>query len=230
MAAILFAGDPHGNFRPIVDAAVRQKPRAVVLLGDYDLAMPLDQEMKPVVNAGIEIWWIRGNHDADREGWHDLLFSSALADFDLNGRVADIGGVRVAGLGGVFDPKVWHPGAGDGQPLHRSADALAEALSWRGEPVRGPVRNGIPLRHRSAIFWSDYEALWDLHADVLVCHEAPESHRHGFRQLGELAEAMGVQVVIHGHHHESYEGVTAGGVRVVGVDREAVFRLEGLGG
>jgi len=223
LSQILFAGDPHGNFRPIVDAAVKQNPAAVVLLGDYDLKIPLDQEMKPALQAGIPVWWIRGNHDADREGWHDLLFSSDLADFDLHGRVVDIGGIRIAGLGGVFDPKVWHPRDGNGEPLHKSPQALQEALSWRGEAIRGPVREGIPLRHRSAIFWSDYEALWDQTADILVCHEAPESHRHGFRQLGELAEAMGVKMLVHGHHHESYEGVTVGGVRVVGVDREAVF-------
>lgn len=228
MSAVLFAGDPHGNFRPIVAAALKDKPTAVVLLGDYDLEMPLDQEMKAVIEAGIEVWWIRGNHDADREGWHDFLFGSGLAEFDLNGRVVDIGGLRVAGLGGVFDPKVWHPGLNNGEPTHRSPEALAEALTWRPSTIPGPLRNGIPLRHRSAIFWSDYEALWDQRADILVTHEAPDSHRHGFRALGELAEAMGVSVIIHGHHHEAYEGQTAGGIRVIGVDREAVVGWPGV--
>lgn len=227
MSPVLFAGDPHGNFRPIVTAALKDKPKAVVLLGDHDLEVPLDQEMKLVVQAGIEVWWIRGNHDADREGWHDFLFQSALADFDLNGRVVDIGGLRVAGLGGVFDPKVWHPSLNDGQPTYRSPESLAEALTWRQSTSPGPVRNGIPLRHRSAIFWSDYEALWDQRADILVTHEAPESHRHGFRALGELAEAMGVSAIIHGHHHEANEGRTEGGVRVIGVDREAVVGWPG---
>ncbi len=55
MTAILFAGDPHGNFRAIVEAAVKERPRPVVLLGDYDLKMPLDQEMKPVLQAGIPV-------------------------------------------------------------------------------------------------------------------------------------------------------------------------------
>lgn len=37
---ILFAGDPHGRFKPIVDAARMLRPAGVVLLGDHDLDVP----------------------------------------------------------------------------------------------------------------------------------------------------------------------------------------------
>jgi len=35
-----------------------------------------------------------------------------------------------------------------------------------------------------------------------VSHEAPGSHRHGFKVIGELAAAMGVKNIFHGHLHE----------------------------
>jgi hypothetical protein len=41
-----------------------------------------------------------------------------------------------------------------------------------------------------------------LAADILVLHEAPACHPHGFAVLDELAEAMGVARVFHGHHHD----------------------------
>lgn len=223
MTSILFAGDPHGNFRAINSAATSSKPSAVVLLGDYDLMQPLDNELRPTLDAGVEVWWIHGNHDADREDWHDNLFSSGLKDFSLHGKVTTVAGIRIAGLGGTFDQNVWRPDMGDGKPLIDSRDILKQQMAWRSNP--GPIREGIPIRHRSSIFWSDYELLFDQQADILVLHEAPDGHRLGFRVLGELAEAMGVKAIVHGHHHEAYQGRTAGGVPVLGVNRATVVGL-----
>jgi predicted phosphodiesterase len=53
--------------------------------------------------------------------------------------------------------------------------------------------------------------------DVLATHEAPESHALGFQFLGDLARAMGVKLIIHGHHHERYSATIAGGIRVEGI-------------
>ena len=39
---ILFAGDPHGNFKPLISAVLKYQPTDVILLGDYDLETPLD--------------------------------------------------------------------------------------------------------------------------------------------------------------------------------------------
>lgn len=68
------------------------QPPSIVLLGDYDLMHPLDKELEPALEAGVEVWWIHGNHDADREDWHDNLFSSGLKDC----KVAAVAGLPIA--------------------------------------------------------------------------------------------------------------------------------------
>lgn len=226
MSRILFAGDPHGNFKPIITAARKTPPAAFILLGDYDLNQPLHEELKDVLKAKIPVWWIHGNHEADREEWHDNLFASDLAANNLNGRVVEIAGLRIAGLGGVFDPDIWHPDLNEGRPRFPTAADYADYVHLAApHRFEFPSRNGIPLKARAAIYWSDYEALWDQKADILVLHEAPECHRNGFRALGELAESMQVKLVVHGHHHESYTGETSAGIPVIGVDRETVISL-----
>ncbi len=37
-----------------------------------------------------------------------------------------------------------------------------------------------------------------------MTHEAPSCHRYGFKELDHLALALGVKIVVHGHHHEQY--------------------------
>ena len=39
-------------------------------------------------------------------------------------------------------------------------------------------------------------------ADILVTHEAPSAHPHGFSVLDELGQSLGVSAVFHGHHHD----------------------------
>jgi predicted phosphodiesterase len=39
-------------------------------------------------------------------------------------------------------------------------------------------------------------------ADILVTHEAPGAHRHGFEVLDALALMMRAKLLMHGHHHE----------------------------
>ncbi len=154
------------------------------------------------------------------------LFSQVYnSEFSLHGRVVEIAGIRIAGLGGIFREEIWHPKLLHGQPVFRSPEELAALTSVTGAP--GAVREGIPIRHRTSIFWSDYERLWDQSADILVLHDAPESHRHGFPELGDLAKAMGVRLIVHGHHHEAYTGRTAGNIEVMGVNRETVVGLPG---
>jgi hypothetical protein len=53
--------------------------------------------------------------------------------------------------------------------------------------------------------------------DILVTHEAPTSHPHGFAPIDALAEACGARLIVHGHHHQSYEAVLASGIRVRGL-------------
>lgn len=223
---IAFVGDPHGDYSPVRLLLSGSAPSAVVFLGDMDLEQPFDAQVKPLTDAGSDVWYVHGNHDTDREHWHDNLFEAKLGRKNLTGRVAEIGGVRVAGLGGVFRQKVWHPKNGAGVPLYRTRGEFLRAhgtAKWRG---------GLPLGHRSTIFPEDIELLADLRADVLVTHEAPSCHRYGFEEIDLVAEAMGVHTIVHGHHHESCAGVLPSGIRVVGLDKAEILRIraDGLAG
>lgn len=217
---ILFAGDPHGDFKPVVRAVRQHRPDAVVLLGDYDLDRPLEQVLAKVVGE-TSFWWIPGNHEGDRIEYHDHLFCSALADRNLDGVVREVAGVRIAGLGGRFVARVWHPGQEAG-PRFATRKAFLRSISskekWRG---------GVPLRYRTAIWFEDYERLFDQRADVLVTHEAPGCHRHGHGVFDDLAQAMGAKLIVHGHTHEDYKATLSSGIDVIGVGRAGVTTLEG---
>jgi len=216
---LLFAGDPHGRYRHLEDIARSHRPAALVLLGDNEPPTP---ETLPILNRAAPVYYILGNHDTDRE--EALLNHEGLTGGDLNGRVREVAGVRIAGLAGVFREKIWHP-AGEVQWACR-ADLAART------PKHTRFRGGPPLRQWSSIWWEDYAALQGETADVLVSHEAPESHRHGFRAVGDLARALGVHTVFHGHHHEDYDGEIAGRrdgerIRVRGVSDCGLCDLDG---
>ncbi len=46
------------------------------------------------------------------------------------------------------------------------------------------------------------EQLATLQADILITHEAPGYHEHGFKALDTLARRMGVRMTVHGHQHD----------------------------
>ncbi|MGZ5076871.1 MAG: metallophosphoesterase, partial [Methylobacter sp.] len=82
-------------------------------------------------------------------------------------------------------------------------------------------------KYRGAIWHDEFEMLKALKADILVTHEAPGSHRHGFDVIGELAAAMGVKHIFHGHLHENYTGIVKNKIKVFGVADRAVANLLG---
>lgn len=181
---ILFCGDPHGHFGHIIEAVQEHQPAAVILLGDLQAQRPLEVELALILDK-TEVWFIHGNHDTDSEADHDNLFGSKLANRNLHGRVVEIAGQRIAGLGGV-------------------------------------------------IFPVDYERLQKQRADILVTHEAPSSHPHGFA-IDELASRMGVSKAIHGHHNDQLDysaertrlGFNAFGVGFRGIiDQDGLRRTE----
>ena len=161
------------------------------------------------------------NHDTDTvENWRNL-FQSQLADRNLHGRVVQIDGVRVAGLGGVFRGEVWYPDPADAPFNYESyedykkraepgrivtARQAREARKFTDVSCLGKSPHGTPagklLTHRSTIFYKDWFELYGQGADILVTHEAPGCHPHGFRVLTELARSMKVKFSFHGHHHD----------------------------
>jgi hypothetical protein len=133
----------------------------------------------------------------------------------LHGRVVDLGGVRLAGLGGTFHTRVWHP---PHPPRLRrrselAADMAALGAGWSAESAEALARSLATI----AIWPEDVEALAAKQADVLVTHEAPSSHPSGVGVIDDLARRMGARLIVHGHHHVAYRARAADGLEVQGV-------------
>jgi hypothetical protein len=129
--------------------------------------------------------------------------------------VLEIDGVRIAGLGGTFRPRVWSPPS---SPNLRYRRQLAGDLASLG-PGYGPKQRAA-LAHSlstAAIWPEDVDALASQKADVLVTHEAPSSHPAGSAAIDELARTMGARMIVHGHHHVAYCARARDGLAVLGV-------------
>jgi predicted phosphodiesterase len=207
---ILFAGDPHRNFAPIIRACLTLPPSSLILLGDQDCARPLTEELAAVIAAGWRVHWILGNHDCETETAYDNLMGDH-PEGDLGFRVTELEGLRVAGLPGLFKPSIWDPGSEDA-PRFRNRETFVAA-----QPAARLWRGGVPLWHRDSIFPDDVDRLAKLKFDILVTHEAPSSHRHGFAAIDQLAASGGARLIVHGHHHESYTASLPNGITVRGL-------------
>jgi len=204
-AKLLFFGDPHGDFEPVIAAVERFRPEAIVLLGDIQARRPLHVELGAILDL-TEVWFIHGNHDTDSSLDYDNLWGSELAERNLHGRIVEIAGYKVAGLGGIFRSKIWDPR----QPVVH-APFISAGMLRRSMRHEERWRGGIALRHRSSIFPADYLQLFQSQpADILVTHEAPVAHPHGWQAIDELAKTLGVQLVVHGHHHQSVDYLAEG--------------------
>jgi predicted phosphodiesterase len=216
---IVIAGDPHGNFVPIVQACGALDPGTLILLGDCELRAPLRKVLAPLFGAAWQVRWIIGNKDAETEAAFDNLLTD-FAEGDIGGQVVNIDGLRIAGLGGVFKPRIWDPGV-DETPSFDTRDAFLASLD-----AREHWRGGLPLWHRDSIFPEDFARLALHRFDVLVSHEAPSCHRHGYAVIDRLAQAGGARLIVHGHHHKSYAATLANGIRVRGLGVAETWLLE----
>jgi predicted phosphodiesterase len=193
---ILFCGDTHGKHAHVLEAAKQIQPMAIVLLGDLEMSGAAHLELASVCDM---VWWIQGNHDTDSQETCTNLTDSKLAHRCVDGRVVVLpDGTRLAGLGGVFREKIWAPPL---PPIHDSYEAWQATLQ-PGWHKRSSQYARERLKHRSTIFQDTYDRLAADEADVLVLHEAPRPHPNGWNALNELARAMRVRQVWHGHHHD----------------------------
>jgi hypothetical protein len=138
----------------------------------------------------------------------------------------DLDEVRVAGLGGIFRGQIWRPPE---EPKFESAEdyvrRMGKGPKWRR------FRDGLSLKHRSSIFPDVYKRLGEMRADILITHEAPSYHPHGFETVELLAVAMGVKQSYHGHHHDAldYSSFEAkAGFRAYGVGYCGITAIRGL--
>ncbi|MDG2916201.1 metallophosphoesterase [Bisgaard Taxon 10/6] len=192
---ILFAGDPHGRYDHLYPFLQKKDEEiALVILGDLQLTCSDELDK---LSELCDIWYIHGNHDSKTPAAFDALWNSKWKTRNLHGKVVEIQGKRIAGLGGVFRGQIWMPPNKPlyFDPIHFCQYCPPEKL-WRG---------GVPLRHRTSIFPQDIEILERQQADILVCHEAPKPHPTGFYAINNLANQMGVTQVFHGHHHENFD-------------------------
>lgn len=190
---LLFAGDPHGSFDHLYPFIQDNQPVSLIILGDLQLT---DCHELDKLAHYCDLWFIHGNHDSKTPAAFEAIWGSEWKSRNLHGRVAEIEGVRVAGLGGVFRGQIWMPPNKPlfFDPIHYCQYCSQEKI-WQG---------GLPLRHRSSIFPSDFELLEQQKADILICHEAPKPHPSGFAVINQLAEKMGVKKIFHGHHHDNF--------------------------
>jgi predicted phosphodiesterase len=217
---VFFYGDPHGRWDPLLNAAPEFTPAdLIVILGDCELDEPLRVKIAPVMKTGARVRWIIGNHDVDSEAEYDFL-GGDFPDGDLHTRVEMHGSIAVGGLGGTFKGRIWHPKLGDEKPLYLSRAEYVRSLRhfqrWR---------KGVPFPQRAAIWQEDFELLAKRRLDVVVTHEAPSTHKHGFAGLDQLAARTRARWLIHGHHHRSYDAELPGGCRVRGLAKAELWEL-----
>lgn len=214
MPRILFAGDPHGEFSHI--RAAGREADAVILLGDQTPNHPLPIELG---SLWPKTYFILGNHDTELAGFLIAHRGDAWSH-NLHGRVEEVGRLRLGGLGGIFRGRVWHPCE---EIRYNSRQKLLEDT-----PPEKRFLGDIPALHWSSIFPSDFDLIrWLAPVDILITHEAPESHRHGFQEIGDLARDVGARWLIHGHHHSgSTDAEIEGGIQVIGLGLREVRMLE----
>lgn len=150
------------------------------------------------------LYWIKGNNEN-----FDAIAAGVLPEhlhFVENGRVVQVDGLRVAGLGGTHAPSWYDTPPGD-LPHPRTGSVKGTRLADK-------------RRHFVAREVDACRALDGV--DVLLTHEAPRPYRIGRMDAGktpinEVLASMRPRLHLFGHHHRFSEQQPQG-VRSVGLD------------
>jgi Icc-related predicted phosphoesterase len=171
-------------------AGARAAPRAELILACGDL--PADYLARLMDTLGVPLVFVPGNHDPDLSGYRlsraGLTLRAGLparspfpeAAVNADGRVVDVAGLRLAGLGGCL-----RYGTGPNQYTERQQARRARLLRCRARWRR--LRDGRGI-------------------DVLLTHAPPRgvgdaddpAHR-GFGCYHGLVAALAPTVLLHGH-------------------------------
>jgi Icc-related predicted phosphoesterase len=205
LTAFLFGalGDIHGDFvsaRRIME----RHPEVPFWLCVGDVAD--DQGRYEALPAPL--YWIKGNNES-----FDAIAGGGLPGnlhYIHNGTAIEIGGLRVAGLGGTFAPTLYETPAAD-LPHPRKGTAKATELADRR---RHFVREEVEA----------CKALGSV--DVFMSHEAPRPYFAGSgprrndagkTAVNEVLAALRPRLHLFGHHHRFTEQEKQG-VKSVGLD------------
>ena len=133
--SLVIYGDPHGDWRPLLEAVALELPAAIIILGDCDLGRPLHCELAPIFAAGVEVAYLYGNHEKDLpEFWDNLVGDHP--DGLLHARVqAHLEAVHAEAAGMIRD----HVAA-----VSAVADALVTARSLTGAEIAELVARHPP--------------------------------------------------------------------------------------
>lgn len=235
---IWILGDNHGVFEHVMETvkASGERPAAVIFLGDLECPIPFSDCVADIKSAGIECWVIPGNHDTDTaENYRNLYGDPLFQERNLHGRVVEVAGLRIAGLGGIFREKIWDPDVEE-IPAIRNWQKFALVQNSKrpnrlriDQPTVQQIASDSVLRkHVSTIFYDDWLHLYGQRADVLVTHEAPDCHeygyQYGFKAITALAQSMRVKFAFHGHMHRDkrydsehlgFQGISVGFMGIV---------------
>jgi Icc-related predicted phosphoesterase len=161
-------------------------PDLVVSCGD----LPFDYLEYLVTRANVPLLYVPGNHDPNVKPpdttWTplnaELPVPGAQGCENLDGRVVDVNGVRIAGLGGSLRYK-------EGPNQYTQAQMLRRAVSLELWISLKRVRRGRKL-------------------DILVTHappfgvaEAKDETHQGFKAFNRLIKKFHPLLLVHGHVH-----------------------------
>jgi hypothetical protein len=138
----------------------------------------------------------------------NLFNDSEMAGGNLDGKITDVCGVKIAGLAGIFHSDIWYPPQDwNFESHHEYVKSVTEA-SYARDLIR---------KHTTTIFPEVYYNLLGS-CDALVTHQAPCAHQYGLLAIDELGTSLGIKKGFHGHYHEDYEsgiwtGVGRRGIR-----------------
>jgi predicted phosphodiesterase len=161
-------------------------PDLVVSCGD----LPFDYLEYLVTRANVPLLYVPGNHDPNVKPpdttWTplhaEMPVPGAQGCENLDGRVVDVNGVRIAGLGGSLRYK-------EGPNQYTQAQMLRRAISLELWISLKRVRRGRKL-------------------DILVTHappfgvaEAKDETHQGFKAFNRLIKKFHPLLLVHGHVH-----------------------------
>ena len=199
MTQIGALGDIHGDFAS-VRRIMRQHPEIPAWLCVGDVA-DADGRYEAF---DAPLYWIKGNNENfDRIAAADL---PANLHYIPNGTVQQVGGLRVAGLGGTYAPTMFDVTAADLPHPKKGTLKATELADRRRHFVREEVEACKRMRD----------------VDVLLTHEAPRPFRvkgndAGKTAINEILAAMKPRLHLFGHHHQFAEAEVQG-VRSVCLD------------